>query len=135
MIYITDSKGEGRPCVKVYEGRVLKWYYCKNEDELFSSLINLLKSEKNFRIYNVYGKKIYIPNNPKDFIVNEELQNFKGITYNLSSILLLTRISKKIRWKRGIITAELKEKVNAEEILKLGIRIIEPVKLPSFYEG
>ena len=46
MIYITDAKGDGRPCLKVYEGKVIKWYYCKSEEDLFSPFINLLNMIK-----------------------------------------------------------------------------------------
>ena len=131
MMYITDSKADGSPCVKVYEGKVMKWYYCKDEGELFSSLINLLKGDKGFRIYNVYGKRIYIPENPEDFIVREVLDSFEGIIYNLKVITTLMKMSREVEWKRGLVKVRLKDKTNAEEILKLGIRIIKPLKLPA----
>ncbi|PSN84800.1 hypothetical protein B9Q03_12870 [Candidatus Marsarchaeota G2 archaeon OSP_D] len=133
MIYITDSKGEGSPCLKVYDGNVLKWYYCNDERELFSSLINLLKGEKNFRIYNVYGKRIYIPHEPREFVVKEGLEEFEGVIYDLSKVLTLIKISKEVNLHKRFVKVKLKDKVNAEEILKLGIRIVKPIQLPSLY--
>ena len=130
MMYLTDSKGDGSPCIKVYEGKVMKWYYCKDEKELFSSLINLLKGDKGFRIFNVYGKRIYIPENPEDFIVKEILDNFEGIVYNSEVIIPLVKMSRELVWKRGVVRVKLKEKTSAEEVLKLGVRIVKPIKLP-----
>ncbi|BDB98563.1 hypothetical protein [Saccharolobus caldissimus] len=133
MIYITDAKGDGRPCLKVYEGKVMKWYYCESEDDLFSSFINLLKYDKNFRIYNVYGKKVYIPNDPELFKVKEELEEFEGIIYNLSQLSLLIKISKEINGNRKKVKVKLKNKMNAEEVLKLGVKIMKPVELPRLF--
>ncbi|AWS00440.1 hypothetical protein [Metallosphaera hakonensis] len=130
MIYITDAKGEGEPCVKVYDGRVMSWYYCKDKNELFSSFINLLRYDNNFKIYNVYGKYIHIPDRPEMFEVTEILDEFQGIIYDLSQLLSLSMISDKLVWNRRKVRAKLRTKTNAEEILRLGIRVISPIELP-----
>jgi hypothetical protein len=133
LIYITNSKGDGRPCVKVYEGRSIKWYYCESEVDLLNSFINLLKYDKKFLIFNVYGRRIYIPEDPKLFEVREELEEFEGVVYNLTQLLPLIKMCKEIHEYRRRVKVKLKSKVNAEEILKLGIKIINPIELPKLF--
>jgi hypothetical protein len=131
MIYITNSKGDGSPCERVYEGKVMKWYYCGSERELFDSLLNLLRGDRGFVILNVYGKPIPIPDDPEDFVVRERVREFKGVAYNVKRLDELIRRSSKFELKgRRLVSAKLYEVVSAEEILRLGIRILEPFELP-----
>lgn len=67
------------------------------------------------------------------FKVKEELEEFEGIIYNLSQLCLLIKISKKIKGNRKKIKVKLKNKMNAEEVLKLGVKITKPVKLPRLF--
>lgn len=138
-MYLTDFKGDIEPCVKVYEGKKLSWYFCEGEKELFQSLLNLIKVNKKPRIYNVYGREIYIPNDPEDFKVREEVENFKGIIFSYSQIVpLIPYISQAsiINSKnRKLVKVKLKGRLNAEEVLKLGIQILEPVVLPMVKDG
>jgi len=134
VIYITDTTSGGEPCILVYVGKKMRWYYCRTEEELFISLIHLLNANKKFDIFNVYGKRIYIPNNPEEFRVKDELEEFEGILYNLPDIRSLIEISRELTWNKKKVNVKLRNKVNAEEILKMGIRIIKPVKLPRYFK-
>ena len=67
------------------------------------------------------------------FKVKEELEEFEGIIYNLSQLCLLIKISKKIKGNRKKIKVKLKNKMNAEEVLKLGVKITKPVELPRLF--
>ncbi|MDT7902325.1 MAG: hypothetical protein RRE78_10690 [Acidianus sp.] len=131
MIYITTSKAEGKPCEKVYSDGRVSWYYCQNEEELFASLLNLISVDPNPKIYNVYGKRIYIPNDAKFFEVKEKFSEAEGIVQNYIQILKLMSISKELKVKRNVFKAKFAREVNAEDLLKLGIRIEKPIRLPN----
>jgi hypothetical protein len=131
MIYITTSKAEGKPCEKVYSDERVSWYYCQNEEELFASLLNLISVDPNPKIYNVYGKRIYIPNDAKFFEVKEKFSEVEGIVQNYIQILKLMSISKELKVKRNVFKAKFTREVNAEDLLKLGIRIEKPIRLPN----
>lgn len=131
MIYITTSKAEGKPCEKVYSDGRVSWYYCQNEEELFASLLNLISVDPNPKIYNVYGKRIYIPNDAKFFEVKEKFSEVEGIVQNYIQILKLMSISKELKVKRNVFKAKFTREVNAEDLLKLGIRIEKPIRLPN----
>jgi len=133
MIYITTSKAEGRPCEKVYSNGRVSWYYCQNEEELFTSLLNLISVDANPKIYNVYGRRIYVPNDAKFFEVKEKFSEAQGIVQNYIQILKLISISKELKVKRNIFKAKFKIEINAEDLLKLGIRIEKPTRLPNFF--
>jgi hypothetical protein len=136
MIYITDSKSNGDPCEKVYQGNKYSWYYCKDKSSLFASFINLLKNNTaNFKIINPYGKSILIPNNPSDFEIVDTIEEFVGIINDIKNINYLIQISKSIKIKNKFVKARLKTKINAEEILRLGIRIYKPIILPRIYSN
>lgn len=139
MIYITDSKGNGEPCKNVYIGKRYSWYYCMNNKELFDSLINLLRNDSEFRIFNVYGKQIIIPNNPNDFKIVDYIKEFTGLisdTKNLNYLLKsLIKVSNKIIIRGNKIEVSMKNTINAEEILRYGVRIFKPIILPRLYSN
>jgi len=138
MIYITNSDGDPSPCQKVLDYR-LKWVFCKDTYSFYLSLLNLITtSSKRFSVFNVYGKLIKIPNNPEEFKVRESLKEFKGVVQkDILGEIVSSQMFRKVIVKRSknpkvwVIIAELKHEENAEEILKFGIRIVEPIKLPN----
>jgi len=138
MIYITNSDGDPSPCQKVLDYR-LKWIFCKDTYSFYLSLLNLLTtSSKRFSVFNVYGNLIKIPNDPEEFKVRESLKEFKGVVQkDILREIVSSQMFRKVIVKRSknpkvwVIVAELKHEENAEEILKLGIRIVEPIKLPN----
>ena len=137
MIYLTNSDGDPSPCQKVQDFK-LKWVFCNDALSLYQSLLNLITtSSKKFSVFNVYGKLIEIPNDPEEFRVRESVRTFKGLLpkENLKEVVYSQKF-RKIIIKRSrnpkffVLVGDLKSEENAEEILKFGIRIIEPIKLP-----
>jgi len=138
MIYITNSDGDPSPCQKVLDSR-LRWVFCEDTYTFYQSLLNLIStSSKKFSVFNAYGKVIKIPNDPEEFRVRESVKTFKGLVLkeNLGGVVSSQKFRKMVvkrsrNPKFFVLIGDLKHEENAEEILKLGIRIIEPVKLPS----
>lgn len=137
MIYVTDSDGNGEPCVKVHEGK-FKWYFCKDEKELLFSLTNLLKtSTLKFKIYNVLGKEIPIPNNKKYFEIDLKVNDFSGIAYNPIKALRIIKEAEikslKLDFKPKYIHVKFRKSIDVTDIIKLDIRIVDPIEIPNLY--
>lgn len=138
MIYLTNSDGDPSPCQKLLDFK-LKWVFCNDIYSFYQSVLNLITtSSKKFSIFNVYGKLIEIPNDPEEFRVKESVKTFKGLILKEKlGDVINSRKFRKIIIKRSrnprffVLIGDLKREENAEEILKLGIRIVEPIKLPS----
>lgn len=138
MIYLTNSDGDPSPCQKVLDFK-LKWVFCNDTYSFYQSLLNLIgTSSKKFSIFNVYGKLVKIPNDPEEFKVRESVKTFKGLVLkeNLEEVVSSQKF-RKILVNRSrnpkffVLVGDLKREENAEEILRLGIRIVEPIKLPK----
>ncbi|WOE50399.1 hypothetical protein [Sulfuracidifex metallicus] len=133
LIYISNADGDGSPCIKVYRGKSISWWRCEDETSLYSSLLRLLQtSSKRFVLMNVYGNVTEIPNDPRFFAVETKADYLKGIVYNPVPIEEIASKGnvKKVTYRRKVVNIWGKA-MNVEEFLGLGIRIIEPFKLPS----
>ena len=135
MIYITTSKADGSPCERVYEGTKFAWYYCRDEKELFSSLLNLVSRDKGFKIYNVYGVEIWIPNDPRRFMVEGKVKEIVGIAGDPKKAIRLISRSYELSLKGRIVKARFREEVPLEEVLRAGVIVIEPLVMPKIYSG
>ncbi|WP_149564983.1 hypothetical protein [Sulfuracidifex tepidarius] len=133
MIYISNADGDGSPCIKVYQGKSLSWWRCEDENSLYSSLLRLLQtSSKRFVLRNVYGNVTYIPDDPRFFAVDTKTDYLKGIMHNPVPIEEIASKGnvKRVTYRRKVVDIWGKA-MNVEEFLGLGIRVIEPFKLPS----
>ena len=135
MIYITTSKADGSPCERIYEGTKFVWYYCRDEKELFSSLLNLVSRDKGFKIYNVYGVEIWIPNDPRRFMVEGKVKEIVGIAGDPKKAIRLISRSYELSLKGRIVKARFREEVPLEEVLRAGVIVIEPLVMPKIYSG
>jgi hypothetical protein len=63
--------------------------------------------------------------------VKEKFSEAEGIVQNYIQILKLMSISKELKVKRNVFKAKFAREVNAEDLLKLGIRIEKPIRLPN----
>mgnify|MGYP001770657131 CR=1 FL=1 len=130
MIYITTSKADGSPCERVYEGTKYTWYYCRTEEELVRSLLNLALADSGFKVYNVYGREFP---GPEGFTVGETLWELRGFAGDPKRALKLAKLSAEFRLKGRRVEAKFYRGVPAEEVLKAGIIVLEPFVLPTLY--
>ena len=135
MIYITTSKADGSPCERVYEGTKFAWYYCKDEKELFASLLNLVSRDRGFKIYNVYGVEIWIPNDPERFYVEGEVREIVGIAGDPKRAVRLISKSCEFTLRGRRVKARFREEVPLEEVLRAGVIVLEPLVMPRIYSG
>ena len=135
MIYITTSKADGSPCERVYEGTRFVWYYCRDEKELFASLLNLVSRDRGFKIYNVYGVEIWIPNDPKRFKVEGKVREIVGIAGDPKRTVRLISKSCEFTLRGRRVKARFREEVPLEEVLRAGVIVLEPLVMPRIYSG
>jgi len=137
MIYLTNADGNGNPCIEI-TGLPLRMFHCKDESALYASLINLAKTSNNvFKIFDVYGHEILIPNNPLQFIVKEVVKEFVGKIFTSASLgsivnyLGKNSLRLRVDLRARTIYAKLINEINAEELLIRGIALVNPVKIPN----
>lgn len=135
MIYITTSRADGSPCERVYEGTRYAWYYCKDEKELFASLLNLVSRDRGFKIYNVYGVEIWIPNDPEKFEVREKVREIVGVAGDPKRATSLIGRSYEFSLKGRKVKARFREEVPLEEVLRASVVVLEPLVMPRIYSG
>ncbi|MGC9105404.1 MAG: hypothetical protein ACP5HQ_03135 [Thermoprotei archaeon] len=68
---------------------------------------------------------------PDDFVIKERVREFKGVVYNAKGVNALIRASSRLELRGRVVRAKLRREVNAEEVIRLGVRILEPFRLPA----
>ena len=132
MIYITTSKADGSPCERVYEGTKYAWYYCRDEESLVKSLMNLALADSGFKVYNAYGQEFP---GIEGFRVKESVREFRGFAGDPRRALGLIDLSEEFKLKGRLVEARFYREVPVEEVLRAGVIILEPFVLPAMYNG